>query len=303
LLCLLCLPLSSCFTGIEGTKKITLSKEDRKAIRPSDEEIFFSDVAGEPLSNWSKGREFVAADNKTALIFDQQGLPLDPESIKLGGKILSYEGISPRIAADGSRNAVIAFSNGQDVFFYNTGKTLSDAPQAIMSDQIPMIIDTHMIQKAKDLIIGKTLWTRSPLWYDESGERIKGRKYVPVVIKDVTAGTLAFPLKVMFEDASGNRAWMFMNFGNSGNESRSFSNLFSLSDIQKKYPSIDQEVWNLICNGEIRIGMTKDECRLSLGIPTEVSSGHDYSQTLDLWHYTDGKVLWFEDGTLSKFRR
>jgi len=40
-----------------------------------------------------------------------------------------------------------------------------------------------------------------------------------------------------------------------------------------------------------------------LGNPTEVDSGHYYTQTLDLWHYTDGKVLWFEDGTLSKFRR
>ena len=103
-----------------------------------------------------------------------------------------------------------------------------------MSDQIPMIIDTHMIQKAKDLIIGKTLWTRSPLWYDESGERIKGRKYVPVVIKDVTAGTLAFPLKVMFEDASGNRAWMFYEFRQFGKrEQIIFESVFALRHSEK----------------------------------------------------------------------
>ena len=95
---------------------------------------------------------------------------------------------------------MIAFSNGPRRFFYNTGKTLSDAPQAIMSDQIPMIIDTHMIPKGKGPYNRENAFGPvSPSWYDESGERIKGRKYVPVVIKDVTAGTLAFPLKVMLK--------------------------------------------------------------------------------------------------------
>jgi hypothetical protein len=48
--------------------------------------------------------------------------------------------------------------------------------------------------------------------------------------------------------------------------------------------------------------MTKEECRLSLGNPAEVDTGHDYSQTLDLWKYNDGTTLWFEDGILTRIR-
>ncbi|MDE6400707.1 MAG: hypothetical protein K2L68_07600, partial [Muribaculaceae bacterium] len=66
---------------------------------------------------------------------------------------------------------------------------------------------------------------------------------------------------------------------------------------------IEDDVWQLICSSKVRTGMTKDECRLALGNPKEVDSGHDYTQTLDLWHYSDGAVLWFEDGILTRFRK
>ena len=56
-------------------------------------------------------------------------------------------------------------------------------------------------------------------------------------------------------------------------------------------------------NGQIRNGMTKEECRLSLGSPKEVNKGHNYSSTLELWQYTDGVYLQFQDGLLVNFRQ
>ena len=128
------------------------------------------------------------------------------------------------------------------------------------------------------------------------------KKYVEVTVSDVKPGSIAFPLKVCFVDESGKQAWAMLNFGNSGKESRSFSNIFSISNFRDKYPSVSDETWRLISNGRLAVGMTKLECKLSLGNPTEVDSGHDYTQTLDLWHYSDGSVLWFEDGLLTRFR-
>ena len=49
--------------------------------------------------------------------------------------------------------------------------------------------------------------------------------------------------------------------------------------------------------------MTKDECRLSLGNPDELQSGHNTSQTLDIWQYSDGTYLFFSDGILTNFRQ
>lgn len=294
--------LSSCFTGVEGTKKIKLSRDDRKALQPSEEEQFFVGVKGTPLPLWKKGKMFIASDDKTALIFDQQGFSAEPLSAKLGGKILTFEGVDRRLGADGKMYVVIGFRDGNNVYVYNTGKTEDEAAD-LSSGQLPMVIDCDMVEETRRLLLGKTFWIKSPLWYDDAGNRINGLKFVPVTIEDIQPASSSFPLKLKFTLDNGKYAWLFMNFGNSGTESRSFPALFSISDIRKKYPSISDEVWEAICRGRVRVGMTKEECKLSLGNPSDVSSGHDYSQTLDLWNYPDGTALWFEDGILTKFRR
>lgn len=293
---------TSCFTGVEGTKKIKLSREDRKAFAPSAEEQFFVGVRGIPLSEWEKGKEFIAADDKSILIFDQQGLPQDPLSLKIGGKIFVYEGIDQRLGADGGQYVTIAFSNGGNMYFYNTNKTPEEI-QDITSDQIPMLIDSDMVNETRSLLVGRKFWIKSPLWYDNNGNRINGFKFVAVNITDVEPASALFPLKLRFTNEKGQYAWIFMNFGNSGIESRSFPSLFSLTDIREKYPTIQDDVWEVICRGGIKTGMTKEECKLSIGNPDDVNAGHDYSQTLDLWQYSDGTVLWFEDGILTRFRR
>lgn len=294
--------LTSCFTGVEGTKKIKLSRIDRKTLAPTDEEQFFIGVNGIPLAEWKKGKIFIAADDKTILIFDQQGLPADPLSLKFGGKQIVFEGIDQRLGADGLMYVHIIFSNDGNYYSYNTGKTPEDA-QNLTSEQIPMLIDNDMVDETRALLVGKRFWIKSPLWYDGSGNRINGFKYVPVTITDVEPASAAFPLRLRFTNDDGKYAWVFMNFGNSGIESRSFPSLFSLTDIRDKYPTIQDDVWDMICRGKVKTGMTKEECKLSIGNPDDVNAGHDYSQTIDLWQYSDGTALWFEDGILTRFRR
>lgn len=298
----LCL-FQSCFTGIESTKTVSLSREDRKILQPTPEETYFKGVKSEPLSMWKKGKSFIAADNKALLIFDQQGMPTDPENANLGGTILKFEEILPKYELDGTTTASIIFSANGKMFKYNTGKPMAAAQEQIMSDQIPMLIDLDMVKSAKDLLKGNKLWIRSHLWYDESGKRIPGRKFVEVTIDDVEPGDISFPLKIKFTDNKGTHACIFMSYGNSGIETRLFSNLFFISDLREKYPAISDETWNAICEGNVKTGMTKEECKLSLGNPDDVNRGHDYSQTLDLWLYSNGTALWFEDGILTRFRK
>lgn len=254
------------------------------------------------MAEWPDGKEFMAADNRTLLIFNQHGLPIDPDSTGLGGKTIRYESVEPKLEPDGSKSATIIFRYENTILRYNTGKNYDDASRLFFSDQIPMMIDLDMVKQANKLLAGKKLWIRSPLWYGNDGKRIRGRKFVPVIINDVQPGDIAFPLKIYFTDEKGNDACIFMNYGISGTETRLFSNLFYLSDIREKFPSITDENWNLICEGKVGLGMTKEECKLSIGNPNDVNSGHDYSQTLDLWQYPNGTALWFEDGIPTRFR-
>lgn len=48
--------------------------------------------------------------------------------------------------------------------------------------------------------------------------------------------------------------------------------------------------------------MTKDEARLSLGAPKDVSQGHNSALLYELWQYPDGSYLMFCDGLLQRFK-
>lgn len=295
--------LSSCFTGIESTKKINLSREDKKLSTPTAEERFISQMEATPLQSWETGRSFLVSDDKALLVIvPQEGIiPVAPDSIK--GKLLEFAGVESKINAAGVLTVSVLFSDGLVLYAYDTGKEFDDAMTGVRSDQIPMLIDLDLVAQARGLLAGKKLWSRTNLWYDKEGNRINGRRFVEVTIKDVMPGDMVFPLKVEILTDDNQTAYLFMNYGTAENESRSFGSLFSLSDIKKNYPNIDQETWAYISSGRVKEGMTKEEVRLSLGNPTNATSGHDYSQTLDIWNYDNGKALWFEDGRLTRIRQ
>ena len=177
-----------------------------------------------------------------------------------------------------------------------------EAASRINTMNVPMIIDLEIVKKVGDRLIGKTFWTKSALWYDMEGEKINGRKFVPVKIEDIKAGDMVFPFKIFVSDENGKNAILYMNLINSGMESRTFPAVFFVNDPKLKYPAISQEVWDLITRGLVAEGMTKEECKLSLGTPDDVNSGHDWNQTIDLWRYDNGMYLRFQDGILTSFR-
>lgn len=294
---------SACFTGIESTKKINLSREDKRNAEPTAEEKFMEPVKAVALRDWETGRQFIASDDKALLVIvPQRGLsPLPPDSIK--GKLLEFVGVESKINAAGDLTVGIVFSDGFYTYSYDSGKEFEYAMENIKSDQIPMLIDLQMVEETRKLLTGQKLFTKSPLWYDADGTRIEGKKFVEITIEDVQPGNLVFPLRLKILAPDNEEAYIFMNYGNADNESRAFHNIFSLTDIHRRYPAIDDETWKFISAGKVREGMTKEEVKLSLGNPSDSNSGHDYSQTIDIWSYENGRVLWFEDGRLVKIRQ
>ena len=255
------LPLTSCFTGIEGTKTIELSRSDRRLVAVTAEDTFLNPVAATPLADWKPGKRFMVADDRVSLLMDPSLSDSGVAEIPLKDKIINFRGYSWRNRPDGSKEAMVMLetADGKRIAF-PTGKNA------------------------------------------ESASRELRRKYIPVKVEKVDPGTLVFPVRLEITDDRGTKAYMLMNFGNTATDSRSFANLFSLSDIRKGYPAIEDDVWKLICDGNVKTGMTKEECRLALGNPIDVKSGHDYNRLLDIWQYDDGCYLQFADGILFNFR-
>lgn len=296
-----CALLTACSTGIESTRKVTLSKEEKHRIEPSVDDTFLPQHPGDSLPGWMPGKRFMAADNRTALIFSQAGLPVNPDSLALKGKIMTYSRAGIAMRPDGREEIVVEFDLDGIKLLYPTAKDPSEAAEIISSD-IPMLIDLEMVGNVGDILIGKQLWTRTGLWYAPNGDIIPGRKFVHVTIDSVTPGDIAFPIRISFHDDKGAKGMMMMSYSRRLSQSRPFSSLFSLSDPRKLYSGITDEKWKCIQEGRVTLLMTKDECRLSLGSPTAVDTGHDYNKTIDVWQYGDGRFLYFEDGLLQRYK-
>lgn len=283
--------MQSCFTGVESTGKITLSKKDRSIVAPSNEDLYLADIQPAKIEDWAKGKRLLVADDKIRLVIE------NPENAFVQkGDTLKFVGINERRGADGTDKAALVFSiNGKNLT-YPVDKSVSDAKRELSASDLPMLNDADLIDALRKKIAGKTFWTRTTLWYGEDMEYKKGKKFVPVTVTEVSEGDAFFPVTVKFRDSEGNSGRFLMNIGDKGNESRSFGRLFYLTDPRSLYRHISEDNWLAIQREEIRLGMTKEEVRLSRGNPTEVDAGHDYSITMEIWYYPDGTLVRFVDG-------
>ena len=147
------------------------------------------------------------------------------------------------------------------------------------------------------------------LWYDSAGERASGRRFSSVAVDSVTPGTLVFPLRVHFHepevpaDGFASAGSVLISIGSGGGDSRPFENIFLFENPRRRYPQTTDEVWELVRRGDVRPGMTKEECRLALGNPTLTDAGQDRMRVIELWQYPDGIFLRFEDGVLVDYRK
>lgn len=304
--------LTGCFTGIEGTRRIELSRQDRRMLEPSPEESIFNSVAALPLKEWPKDKSFIVSDSKASLVYYSTNAI---DSLSVGDR-LRFAGVKNVAMPDGRDCVALQFSGpANSIYSYNTGKEAAQALSDILSDKLPMLIDAVMVARADSLLRYKKLWNKSSMAYLPDGERVNVLKFSEFTVDSVSPGKGFFPLKVWTSfpktlfvghlPAASERQTVFfyLDFNSSLAESRPPVKLFSLTDPKSAYPSVADSVWSLIRRGEVSKGMTKDECRLSLGNPSDANSGHDYNSTIDLWQYPDGTFLRFVDGVLHSFRK
>lgn len=299
---ILLLVAASCSTGIESTKKIKMNKEDVRLMTRSEEQTLASSLQGIPLSAWETGKEFLAMSDRTQFIFEPNedtGSNLD----SISGRTLIYAGTESRLKPDLDEECVILFTDGSRTLKFPTGKTTEKALKEIDSSKLPLMSDLDLIHQWKNKIKGATLWTKSNLWYDEKGDRQPGQKFAKVTVTDVIPTTGDFPMKVMIHQSTGQDAFIQMNYTSDTYDSRNFAALFFMTDPKIRYPHISEENWRLIQEGKVGLGMTKEECKLSLGNPDELRSGHSQSQLMDIWQYANGTYLMFTDGLLTRFRQ
>jgi hypothetical protein len=104
-------------------------------------------------------------------------------------------------------------------------------------------------------------------------------------------------------DQDGRHSGVMMSSPTSAVRNVTFDKLFSFSDIRNNYKHISNENWSLIVRGQVAVGMTKEECTLSLGAPQSVDRVPTHGGLLERWVYDNGVYLVFADGILERFRQ
>ncbi len=291
--------LTSCFTGVESTPRISVPQKELPAVTAED--TLLSAVRPEPFRLWTPGKQFYVTDNRFKLL-----LGATAPAGTLTGRLIEFIRYSDSTGPTGQPITRIEFTSegiGEPMVY-----TVSASAAALRSRQsveIPLTVEMSMIDAANRLLKGRTFYILTPVWRDTADRIIDGgRKFVAVTIDSVCPGSTTTPLRLDFtEQASGRRASAFINPDPKARSPRTFANLFSITDPRKRYPDISPENWQLIVDGRIVDGMTRRECRLALGSPADIRRLTNYSIMQERWTYENGVWLLFEDDILIDHRK
>lgn len=306
LILLMMLPwlLTGCFTGVEGTKKVTdkdVAKVLSTVTETGDIPKLLDMAPADSVASWRVGKRFYVCDDQARLMF-LPSAEYSTDTLHLGGRYVSYAGYTTGSMLDNNSLVTLHFTDGVHTYSYRTGKELAALHPGY---NIPFFIDQDLVNRAGNQIEGKTYYIKTRIWYDtERGEMRDGRQFVPVKILQVEPGNKVYALKVTFEALdNGERAMLWVSDGAKTMRQRSFDALFALTDPHKNYPHINNDVWNHIVHGTVQEDMTKEECQLSMGAPKSINRLPEQGGMREYWYYDGGVYLYFEDGLLKTNRR
>lgn len=295
--------LCGCFTGVESAPKITgrdIRRHGAAAVTP--EAGILDAVADSALSLPAPGKRYVVADNRLSLLLtDSVGRAVD-NAVAVGDTLTCSRVFSGNSITGGTQ-ILLAFdtSRNQHVVFH-TGVSETDFSK-LSSFQIPCSVSLESVSIARNILVGKSVYYLPARRMLADGKEIDGLRYQPVTIVDVLPGTETMPLQIVFRQNDGTEASTFISVGIERTATRNFERVFAIADPRNKYRDIQDDVWQLIVNSQVREGMTPRECKLALGDPHAYRQVPSTMGMVEQWSYDDGTYLFFEDGTLRRFRR
>lgn len=299
--------LHSCFTGVESTPRIT-ERDVRAESLPSRADAAadtlsrrLSALRGEPWPEWKPGKTFVVTDPRVG----RRMLEVPTPPVLEAGDTLVYTGWQPMREVTGDTTSVLMFSaHGQPVAVKvdrNLGTAAANAPLPL-----PMTVETYLIDRANTLLEPlrrDSCWVLTTLWQNPAtGQATDGHRYVPVKYDRVVAGMGVNPLRLLLADASGRSFCLETDATALSRPVRPLSALVALMNPRLKYPLVSDANWELIKQGRVTIGMTRDECRLALGAPADIVREGGRDHVREAWSYDTGTFLLFEDGLLIRKR-
>ena len=196
-------------------------------------------------------------------------------------------------------------NSGMDIADFQADKKMRYFPNAFSFTDKNVNSLESLKSKYIDMAVypKKTIAAKGKLDIEKGSEstRVHLLRYTPLKIRDIVIESPSTAATLTLMDTNGNayEVEVDLKYDFVIKNDNFIEDLFAFGDIQKKYPHITPENWLLIAQGEVKIGMDTDECRLSLGTPIQIEFRKD--SRFETWFY-NGKVLEFESSRLLRFK-
>ena len=161
--------------------------------------------------------------------------------------------------------------------------------------RLPYLFNVDDIETARIVLIGTKVW----------GTRDTRFPYSPLTIIGVGIGkSTKYQHEILVIDSQGEKhslqaSLSLTNALTLEEEDNQFIDHYKFSDPEKAFPQIPKSDWNLIRQGRIRIGMSKDACKLSWGEPDDINTSRGRWGVHEQWVYPRNRYVYFENGKLS----
>lgn len=278
----------------------------------SKEEIFINDnFKYLNITDWQSGMKFmIVGTPKDYGRFDLK--PCDFETIDISNyinQIITLDTIIPYSKEEPYKSTIrtrILFKTSDNhCLEYNTKVSIEGLRKSQLA-KISGIAYLADVDKARKLLIGKTVYTKQELAFvdiDDNVSSIPIKKLSPYKIKNIGVGTDNEPVKIILENPEGNDFFytVFLSRTNTSKISmaRPFNDYFYLSNPRDQYPNLSQANWNMITKGKVKIGWDKKLCKLSWGEPKDINITKGTFGTHEQWVYPGDSYLYFENGKLT----
>lgn len=292
------------FLGLQIALPAFSAKKQKKNRDEQPAELVFieKNFSEKSVAEWESGREFICVTEELPVFLAiNENNQSEQKSFK--DKIFVYKILEEESGWQGKESYLVFICDGK-TYRYKVKKSAAEILNGDFKPLLPELVPLDYIAHADSLLKGQKLYIKTPRWFDTLGVEINGRKFVPVTISSVEAGDKILPLRVVFEDEAGMTASVLTTMYKSSLSAQytSFDRLFTFTDPKLRYPNIKSDVWQQITACKVAPGMTKDECRLSVGNPDNVKQMPGYSGLREQWLYNTGAYLVFQDGLLVDYR-
>lgn len=259
-------------------------------------------------AEWQQGMPFVFLDDRIGLSLVPEVPLASADTMVMRGSIWTYDSMVAEEDWMGQQLLQLRFLSPQGrAYRYSTGRPLAAMTDTTFHPAIESLYPAKLIEMTDSILCARTLYilyNDERVFYTSSTDSAQSvrPKFVPVRIDSVCIGTILSPLRVCFTTADSLQGHFFTSLPSSRQVATStpITRFLAITDPYIAHPDITPAIWNKIQYSQVQVDMTAEEVRLSWGRPSRVERLNSRNGMVELWYYSNNRVLQLWDGRLNK---